>query len=63
MPSYRIYALSKDDHVRGQPQTIHCADDTAAVAVAKQLLDGHALEVWNDSRLVKRLEPDGGGLP
>ena len=61
MPSYRIYTLSKDDHVRAPPQVIDCADDSAAVATAKQLLDGQSIEVWNDARLVKRLEPKARG--
>ena len=32
----------------------------AAIEVARQRLDGLAIEVWNDSRLVKRLEPEQG---
>jgi hypothetical protein len=61
--SYRIHTLSNDDHLRGSPHTIHCADDTAALAVVHQLLDGHAIELWHDSRLVKRLEREHKGSP
>jgi hypothetical protein len=34
-----------------------CADDEAVIHEAKQLLDGHAIEVWDLARLIVRLEP------
>ena len=58
MHSYRIYTLSRDEHISRPPRIITCEDDTIAFEEARQLLDGHALEIWDGTRLVGRLEPD-----
>ena len=63
MPTYRIYAVSKDEHIHSAPRLIDCADDEAAMQKARQLLDGQALEVWEEKRKVGRLEPDDDGSP
>jgi hypothetical protein len=57
MANYRIYVLDKDDHVREPPQVVECPDDEAAVEKAAQLLNGRAIEIWDHSRRVVRLEP------
>jgi hypothetical protein len=57
MANYRIYVLDKDDHVREPPQVFDCPDDAAAVEKASPLLNGRAVEVWDHSRLVARMEP------
>ncbi len=58
MRSYRIYTLSRDEHINRPPRVITCEDDAAVLEEARQLLDGHALEIWDGTRLVGRLEPD-----
>ena len=57
MPTYRIYTLSKDEHIDRAPLLIDCPDDEAAIEKARQFLDGHALEVWDQQRKIGRLEP------
>ena len=58
MPWYRIFKLSKDEHIESPPRVIVAKDDEAALKEARQLLDGHALEVWDEKRKVGRLEPE-----
>jgi hypothetical protein len=35
---------------------LDCADDKAAIESAKQLIDGHDIELWSGERLITRLE-------
>ena len=58
MPSYRLYTLTSECHIAGPPNIVYCQDDQAAVVGAKQALDGRAIEIWNGSRLVARLNPE-----
>jgi hypothetical protein len=60
--NYRFYVLAKDDHVREPPQVFDCPDDEAAAETTAQLLNARAVEVWDHSRLVVRLEPEKPGL-
>ena len=57
MPSYRLYTLTPDEHIQTPPEVVECTDDEAAIERAKQVLDGHTIEVWRLSRCVIRLEP------
>ena len=57
MPVYRLYTIRKDGRTAGPPVVIECPDDQAAVQEANKVLDGHAIEVWENARLVSRLEP------
>ena len=55
---YRIYCVGPDDHfTRGE--AIYCGSDTEALAVAQRMV-GHpaAVEVWQGTRKVTRLEPE-----
>jgi hypothetical protein len=36
---------------------VECEDDHAAIESAKQFVDGKAIEVWDEGRIVVRLEP------
>ena len=58
MPWYRIFTLSKDEHIESPPRVIVSKDDETALKEARQLLDGHAFEVWDENRKVGRLEPE-----
>jgi hypothetical protein len=55
MTQYRVYELGKDDHIETPATVIEHADDEAAIAHARQLLDGHDIELWDGPRLVIRL--------
>lgn len=57
MPEYKIYSVRKDGHIARPPDVVECVNDEAAVQVAKKLLDGQLIEVWEGPRVVMRLEP------
>ncbi len=50
----RAYTLGDDDHITGSRDFVCVGDDDATVW-AKQLLDGHDIELWNGARFVIRL--------
>jgi hypothetical protein len=55
MPEYRAYILGSDGHFyRAVP--LDCADDTEAMERAKQLLDGHDIELWQRDRKIARFD-------
>jgi hypothetical protein len=57
MAEYRAYTVRLDGHFIRYRAYV-CADDAEAIIWAKQLVDGHAVEVWNGDRFVSRLEPE-----
>jgi hypothetical protein len=57
MPEYRIYTLLRANEIAGPPTELQCASDQEAIAEAKKLLDGFDLEIWQDARVVTRLQP------
>jgi hypothetical protein len=56
MLEYRAFLIGPDGHFEGV-EPIICADDEAAVAAAKRLLDRHDIEVWQGTRKVSTLTP------
>ena len=52
MPTYRLYLLDQDNHITGVPKVLACDSDEDAVERAKQIVDGHDVEVWQGSRLI-----------
>jgi hypothetical protein len=56
MPDYRIYTL-KDGKIDSPARIATCASDQQAIDQAKQLLNGHDIEVWERARLVILLQP------
>jgi hypothetical protein len=59
MPEYRAYVIGKDDHIQSF-ETLVVADDDAAIATVKRLVDGHDVELWQADRMVKRLAHKAG---
>jgi hypothetical protein len=55
MPAYRLYQV-KDGHVLSDSRIIEAESDDAAVAQAKQFLDGCDVELWTGQRLVTTLK-------
>jgi len=51
---YRLYCLDGANKV-ASAEWIDADDDKAAIEVAKQMMDGQDLEVWQGTRLVARL--------
>ena len=58
MRAYRIYLLTKAGHIEGPPSVVTCDTDEEAIQQAKQLKDGHDLEVWDQSRRVGVIKSD-----
>jgi hypothetical protein len=54
MPMYRAYFIDEDDRVESFKPVEADSDDEALVA-ARQLVDGHDVEVWLLDRMVGRL--------
>lgn len=54
---YRVYIVGQSGHVDSIPQYIECRDDAEAVQQARQIMDGHSIEIWEGTRIVKKLAP------
>jgi hypothetical protein len=53
MVDYRAFTVGADGHFVGV-EPMECADDAQAIEKAKQLVDGHDVELWSE-RLVIRI--------
>jgi hypothetical protein len=63
VPDYRVYTLDADGHIVRRTE-ICCPDDDAALERAKNLADGHAVELWEGARLIVLLDgKDGSSTP
>jgi hypothetical protein len=60
---YRAYFFGPDNHIVQPPKLIEALDDEQAIEAARRMVDGHALEVWDQQRLLIRLEPKTGPRP
>jgi hypothetical protein len=55
MPEYRAYIVGQDRHLYSS-KSLDCADDVEASEAAKQLVDGHDVELWQRDRMVAKFE-------
>jgi hypothetical protein len=55
---YHFYKIAKNGHVQGEPLLEHAATDMAAIAKARQLVDGVDIEIWEGPRLVAYVVPE-----
>ena len=55
MSEYRVYVIDSDGHFIRAIQ-LDCADDKAAIESAKQLVNGHDVELWQLDRKVAKFE-------
>lgn len=51
MHGYRAYTIGPDGHVVGR-MGLFCSSDDDAKERAKQLVDGHAVELWGGARKI-----------
>ena len=58
MNQYRVYKLDKSSRITSIPHVILCEDDDAALLMARQFVDGHALEIWAGDRRVALVPAD-----
>ena len=52
MEGYRAYILGADGRVQNRVDLV-CDDEAEAIRLAKQLVDGHDVELWQLGRLVE----------
>jgi hypothetical protein len=57
VPEYRAYIIGPDGHIQSRVDLI-CEDESAAQEQAKQLVDGHDVELWQGARKLARFYPD-----
>jgi hypothetical protein len=57
MPHYRAYLVGSDGHFV-KSVDLSCENDDAAKEYAKQLVDGHDVELWQQERKVALLKRD-----
>jgi hypothetical protein len=55
MPDYRVYLIGSDGHFF-KSVALDAPDDEGAVVVAKQLVDGHDVELWQRDRKIGKFE-------
>ena len=60
MPPYRTYLIDRTNNISGPANIVECAGDFDAIKKAKQLVDGHDVELWESDRLVMRFFHDPG---
>jgi hypothetical protein len=49
MQGYRAYSLDEDGHIVGRTDLV-CADEQSAKQQARQLVDGHDIELWQGDK-------------
>ncbi|MCJ2046815.1 hypothetical protein MKK58_20070 [Methylobacterium sp. J-078] len=54
--AYRVILLRKDGAVIGAVP-LSARDDDFAIAQAKSLVDGHAVELWDGLRFIEHFDP------
>ena len=52
MQDYRAYILGPDGHVQNGVDVL-CDDEAEAIRLAKQLVDGHDVELWQLDRKIE----------
>jgi hypothetical protein len=62
MSGYRVYIIGRDGRFIRAVE-LACPDDEAAKEYAKQFVDGHDIELWQQDRKVAKFDPNqGNGL-
>ena len=56
MIDYRAYIVGQDGHFASF-RAFACSNDSDAIEWAKQLVDGHDIELWSGERFITKLEP------
>jgi hypothetical protein len=56
MHGYRVYIIGPDGHIQNRID-LFCENDDDAKERAKQLVDGHAVELWDEARKIALFKP------
>jgi hypothetical protein len=54
MSEFRAYVIGWDGHILQRIELDNCSDESEAREKAKQLVDGHDVELWERARLIER---------
>jgi hypothetical protein len=54
---YRAYYVGHDGHFNGYEPLV-CANDAAAIDMAKRIVIKHGIELWSGPRFVVKLDPE-----
>ena len=57
MGEYRAYVIGADGHIVVRVDLV-VPDETTARTRAKQLVNGHAVELWQAATRIERFEPE-----
>jgi hypothetical protein len=57
MNGYYAFVIGEDGHVTKRIEII-CENDEEAKSRARQLVDGHAIELWQEARMIETFDPD-----
>jgi hypothetical protein len=57
MPGYYAYLIGHDGRISQRAELV-CEDDEEAKRVTKQMVDGHAIELWQEARMIATFEPE-----
>jgi hypothetical protein len=57
MAHYRAYIIGRDGHFK-QAVELDCSNDNAAVESAKQLVNGHDVELWQVDRKIAKFDAE-----
>jgi hypothetical protein len=60
MQEYRVYLLDSEGHITSRID-LACEDEEVARQRAKQLVDGHAVELWQGARLIGEFPVEHSG--
>jgi hypothetical protein len=55
MPDYRAYLIGTDGHYF-KSVALDALDDAGAIAAARQLVDGHDIELWQRDRKIAKFD-------
>ena len=56
MKGYYAFVIGEDGHITNRVE-IMCEEDEEAKRCAEQMVDGHAIELWQETRKVATFEP------
>jgi hypothetical protein len=57
MHGYRAYIIGQDGRIKDRIE-FHCEHESEAKERAKQLVDGAAVELWDQARKIVRFDPE-----
>jgi hypothetical protein len=57
VPGYYAYLIGHDGRITARVDLV-CEDDEVAKSAARQMVDGHAIELWQGGRMIATFETE-----